>query len=160
MNLRKELIKMTDKKILVFDMDGTIADFYGVSGWLDDLNNHRTRPYEIAKPLYNMVELVKILKDLKKIGYVIAITTWLSQNSTKEYDDRVRKAKLEWLKKYSFPYDEIHLVKYGTTKANCTRKLGGFQILVDDNEKVRKGWNLGATINANEDIIEKLKELL
>lgn len=151
---------MTDKKVLVFDMDGTIADFYGVSGWLDDLNNHRTRPYEIAKPLYNMVELVKILKDLKKIGYVIAITTWLSQNSTKEYDDRVRKAKLEWLKKYSFPYDEIHLVKYGTTKANCTRKLGGFQILVDDNEKVRKGWNLGATINANENIIEKLKELL
>lgn len=151
---------MTDKKILVFDMDGTIADFYGVSGWLDDLNNHRTRPYEIAKPLYDMVELVKILKDLKKIGYVIAITTWLSQNSTKEYDDRVRKAKLEWLKKYSFPYDEIHLVKYGTTKANCTRKLGGFQILVDDNEKVRKGWNLGDTINANENIIEKLKELL
>ena len=151
---------MTDKKILVFDMDGTIADFYGVSGWLDDLNNHRTRPYEIAKPLYNMVELVKILKDLKKIGYVIAITTWLSANSTKEYDDRVRKAKLEWLKKYSFPYDEIHLVKYGTTKANCTRKLGGFQILVDDNEKIRKGWNLGATINANENIIEKLKELL
>ena len=151
---------MTDKKILVFDMDGTIADFYGVSGWLDDLNNYCTRPYEIAKPLYNMVELVKILKDLKKIGYVIAITTWLSQNSTKEYDDRVRKAKIEWLKKYSFPYDEIHLVKYGTTKANCTRKLGGFQILVDDNEKVRKGWNLGATINANENIIEKLKELL
>jgi len=151
---------MTDKKVIVFDMDGTIADFYGVSGWLDDLNNHRTRPYEIAKPLYNMVELVKILKDLKKIGYVIAITTWLSANSTKEYDDRVRKAKLEWLKKYSFPYDEIHLVKYGTTKANCTRKLGGFQILVDDNEKIRKGWNLGATINANENIIEKLKELL
>lgn len=151
---------MTDKKVIVFDMDGTIADFYGVNGWLDDLNNYRTRPYEIAKPLYNMVELVKILKDLKKIGYVIAITTWLSQNSTKEYDDRVRKAKIEWLKKYSFPYDEIHLVKYGTTKANCTRKLGGFQILVDDNEKVRKGWNLGATINANENIIEKLKELL
>jgi phosphoglycolate phosphatase-like HAD superfamily hydrolase len=151
---------MTDKKVLVFDMDGTIADFYGVNGWLDDLNNHCTRPYEIAKPLYNMVELAKILEDLKKIGYVIAITTWLSANSTKEYDDRVRKAKLEWLKKYSFPYDEIHLVKYGTTKANCTRKLGGFQILVDDNEKVRKGWNLGATINANEDIIEKLKELL
>jgi hypothetical protein len=160
MNLRKELIKMTDKKVLVFDMDGTIADFYGVDNWLDDLNNYCTRPYEIAKPLYDMVELVNLLEELKKIGYIIAITTWLSANSTKEYDDRVRKAKLEWLKKYSFPYDEIHLVKYGTTKANCTRKLGGFQILVDDNEKVRKGWNLGATINANEDIIEKLKELL
>lgn len=160
MNLRKELIKMTDKKVIVFDMDGTIVDFYGVSGWLNDLNNHRTRPYEIAEPLYDMVELANLLEELKKIGYIIAITTWLSANSTKEYDNEVRKAKIEWLKKYSFPYDEIHLVKYGTTKANCTRKLGGFQILVDDNEKVRKGWNLGATIDANENIIEILKALL
>ena len=24
-------------KVLVFDMDGTIADFYGVDGWLDCL---------------------------------------------------------------------------------------------------------------------------
>ena len=160
MDLRKELIKMTDKKVIVFDMDGTIADFYGVSGWLDDLNNHRTRPYEIAEPLYDMVELANLLEELKKIGYIIAITTWLSANSTKEYDNEVRKAKLEWLARYNFPYDEIHLVKYGTTKANCTRKLGGFQILVDDNEKVRKGWNLGATIDANENIIEMLKALL
>lgn len=160
MNLRKELIKMTDKKVIVFDMDGTITDFYGVSGWLDDLNNHRTRPYEIAKPLYDMVELANLLEELKEIGYIIAITTWLSANSTKEYDNEVRKAKLEWLARYNFPYDEIHLVKYGTTKANCTRKLGGFQILVDDNEKVRKGWNLGATIDANENIIEMLKALL
>ena len=28
------------------------------------------------------------------------------------------------------------------------------------NEKVRKGWTLGETINANENIIEKLVELL
>ena len=160
MNLRKELIKMTDKKVIVFDMDGTIADFYGVDNWLDDLNNHSTRPYEIAKPLYDMVELANLLEELKKIGYIIAITTWLSANSTKEYDNEVRKAKLEWLARYGFPYDEIHLVKYGTTKANCTRKLGGFQILVDDNEKVRNGWNLGATIDANENIIEMLKALL
>jgi hypothetical protein len=154
------MIKMTDNKVIVFDMDGTIADFYGVNGWLDDLNNRCTRPYEVAKPLYDMNELCELLEELKKIGYIIAITTWLSANSTREYDNEVRKAKLNWLARYGFPYDEIHLVKYGTTKANCTRKLGGFQILVDDNEKVRKGWNLGDTINANENIIEKLKELL
>lgn len=151
---------MTDTKVIVFDMDGTIADFYGVNGWLDDLNNYCTRPYEIAEPLYDMNELCKLLEELKKIGYIIAITTWLSANSTKEYDNKVRKAKLKWLAKYGFPYDEIHLVKYGTTKANCTRKLGGFQILIDDNEKIRNGWNLGATIDANENIIEMLKALL
>lgn len=151
---------MSKTKVIVFDMDGTIADFYGVNGWLDDLNNYCTRPYEIAKPLYDMNELCELLEELKKIGYIIAITTWLSANSTREYDNRVRKAKLEWLAKYGFPYDEIHLVKYGTTKANCTRKLGGFQILVDDNEKVRNGWNLGTTIDANKNIIEMLKALL
>ena len=151
---------MTDKKVIVFDMDGTIADFYGVEGWLNDLESHNTRPYEIAAPLYDMNELCELLNELKEIGYIIAITTWLSANSTREFDNRVRKAKLEWLARYGFPYDEIHLVKYGTTKANCTRKLGGYQILVDDNEKVRKGWNLGATIDANENITEMLKALI
>ena len=51
------------------------------------------------------------------------------------------------------------MVKYGTTKANCTRHISGFQILVDDNEKVRKGWTLGDTINANENTLEKLINL-
>jgi hypothetical protein len=72
----------------------------------------------------------------------------------------VRKAKREWLERYNFPFDEIHLVAYGTTKANCTRKKGGYQILIDDNAKVRNGWNLGSTINANENILEKLWALL
>jgi hypothetical protein len=69
-------------------------------------------------------------------------------------------AKLEWLEMHNFPFDEVHMVKYGTTKANCTRHYGGFQILVDDNEKVRKGWTLGDTINANENILKELEKLL
>ena len=151
---------MAKEKILVFDMDGTIADLYGVEGWLEDLRAENARPYEIAEPLYNMMVLNTILDMFKAIGWKIAVTTWLAKDSTKKYDEKVRKAKLEWLAKYDFPFDEIHLVKYGTTKANCTRKNGGFQVLVDDNEKVRKGWTLGDTINANENIIEKLLELL
>ena len=151
---------MTETKVIVFDMDGTIADLYSVEGWLPMLRAENPTPYEIAKPMYNMSELIEILNELKKIGYIIAITTWLAMGSTKEYDKQVRLAKLAWLEKYDFPYDEIHLVKYGTTKANCTRKLGGYQILVDDNEKIRNGWNLGTTINANENIIEQLRMLL
>ena len=122
-------------KILVFDMDGTIADLYGVIGWLPMLRNEDPTPYVKANPMYDM-------------------------DSTKEYDKKVRKAKTEWLKKYRFPFDEIHLVKYGTTKANCTRKYKGYQILVDDNETVRKGWTLGNTINANENILGELVKLI
>ena len=97
---------------------------------------------------------------LKNDGWRIAVTSWLAKDSSPEYDAKVRQAKKNWLNRYDFPYDEIHLVKYGTTKADCTRKHGGIQILVDDNEKVRNGWHLGDTINANENIIPILSSLI
>ena len=147
-------------KTLVFDMDGTIADLYGVHNWLEDLRTENPRPYEQARPMYSMTALNTLLSAFKASGWRIVVTTWLAKGSSKEYNDLVRQAKLAWLEKYKFPYDEIHLVKYGTTKANCTRKLGGFQVLVDDNECIRKGWHLGATINANENIMDKLINLL
>ena len=148
------------KKTLVFDMDGTIADFYGVQGWLEDIRSGNPRPYIVAEPMYDMEVLRVILEALKAQGWTIVVTSWLAKGSDKSFDEVTRIAKRDWLTRYNFPADEIHLVKYGTTKANCTRKIGGFQILVDDNEQVRKGWNLGATINANENIVEKLCELL
>ena len=148
------------KRTLVFDMDGTIANFYGVSNWLEDIRNGNPRPYIVAEPLYDMETLREILNLLKLQGWTIAVTSWLAKGSDKEFDELTRIAKREWLAKYEFPFDEIHLVKYGTTKANCTRKNKGYQILVDDNEQVRKGWNLGDTINANENILEKLVDLL
>ena len=151
---------MAQEKILVFDMDGTLADFYGVNGWLQYLEEQNPTPYIVAKPLYDMVALASVLNILKIKGWKIVVTSWLAKDSTKEFNREVRQAKREWLKEYNFPFDEIHLVKYGTTKANCTRKLGGYQILVDDNEQVRNGWNLGATINANENILDKLIDLM
>lgn len=147
-------------KTLVFDMDGTIANLYGVEGWLEMLRAEDATPYKVAEPMYDMDSLAELLKLLKEIGWTVAVTSWLAMGATKAYDKEVRKAKREWLEKYNFPFDEIHLVKYGTTKADCTRKNGGFQILVDDNEKVRNGWNLGDTINAQENIMEKLADLL
>lgn len=147
-------------KVLVFDMDGTIADFYGVVGWLDYLNESNPCPYEVALPLYDMVYLTSLLHILKAQGWKIIITSWLAKDSSKAFDAEVRRAKKEWLAYYNFPYDAIHLVKYGTTKANCTRKLGGYQVLVDDNENVRKGWRLGSTIDANKNILRELEKLI
>ena len=114
----------------------------------------------MAEPLYDMEKLRIVLEMLKIFGWRIVVTSWLAKDSSKEFDKEVRQAKLEWLDTFNFPYDEIHLVKYGTTKANCTRKLGGYQIIVDDNESVRNGWSLGATIDANEDILPYLYELI
>lgn len=148
------------KKMLVFDMDGTIADLYSVENWLADLIAENTRPYEIAEPMYNMVELNNVLNMLKADGWTIAVTTWTAKNGTKQYNKAVGYAKIAWLKKYDFPYDEIHIVKYGTTKANCTRAKADYQILVDDNASVRNGWTLGNTIDANNNIITELEKLI
>lgn len=146
-------------KMLVFDMDGTIADLYGIKNWLHMILTGNPAPYYNAKPKYDMQVLNDIIHRLKARGWRIAITTWLAKDVTEEYNKEVRKAKLEWLRKVNFPYDEIHLVKYGTTKADCTRKRGGYQILIDDNETIRKGWTLGRTIDAKKNILKELADL-
>ena len=150
----------TFTRALVFDMDGTIADFYGVPNWLTYLEQEDVFPYVNAEPLYDMAELCDILRNLQTKGWTIVVTTWLAKDATKEYNKRTAYAKKEWLKRFDFPADEIHCLKYGTTKADATRKKGGFQILVDDNKKVRDGWTLGTTVNATYDIMNFLKALL
>ena len=69
------------EKMLVFDMDGTIADLYGVENWLPDLRSENPRPYVMAKPMYDMDTLVSILDLLKTQRWKIAVTTWLSKDT-------------------------------------------------------------------------------
>lgn len=151
---------LTERKVLVFDMDGTLNKFEEVEGWLDDLKNESVRPYLEAKPKYDMDVFCQLVERLRFDGWMICITTWLAGGASKAYNEAVRRAKREWLDVWGMPYDKLSMVKHGTTKANCTRKLGGFQILFDDNEKVRKGWTLGDSVDANEDIIPYLENLL
>lgn len=148
-------------KTLVFDMDGTLVDLYGVEDWLTQLRAYNPNPYIIAKPLHDMEVIKSLLEVLKAQGWRIVVTSWLSKETTPEYDAMVRLAKPYWLDLYEFPYDELHFVKYGTTKAECTRKLGGYQVLVDDNEQVRKGWHLGNTIDpVHENLVVELINLI
>lgn len=66
-------------KILVFDMDGTIADLYGVTNWLKSLQNNDPSPYYNANPLYDMDVLTDLLDALKSLGWKIVVTTWLAK---------------------------------------------------------------------------------
>jgi len=147
-------------RTLVFDMDGTIANLYGVENWLTALRNSDVTPYEVAEPMYDMALLNSVLNQFRLEGWKVVVTSWLAKNSTKAYNKAVAKAKTDWLEKYNFPYDELHIVKYGTRKDTCTKRLGGYQILIDDNADVRNDWKLGNTIDANNDIVEKLFEIL
>ena len=70
------------------------------------------------------------------------------------------KEKVDWLARYNFPADEIHCVPYGTPKHTVTQHYGGYQILFDDNQKVREEWKLGETVDANQNILPYLMKLI
>lgn len=148
-------------KMICFDMDGTIANLYSVPHWLDKLRAEDSSPYSDAAPMWDMEELRKVLLLLASEGWEVRVISWLSKDSSESYKNEVRKAKLEWLAKYDFPYRRCHLVAYGTTKADCVRRWASPAILVDDNEKVRNGWHLGETIDPTKvNLIEELRKLL
>lgn len=163
LNTMKEYLdNKTVEKKLVFDMDGTLADFYGVDGWLEYLKNSDATPYEIAKPLVDFAEFNSLLKQLQIAGYKVVVTSWLAKNASKEFDKKVRQAKKAWLGKYGMPIDEIHFVKYGTPKQQCSK--GDEQILFDDNADVRKSFENSrhgrfAVDVTTTDICEYLKKL-
>ena len=69
-------------KAIYFDMDGTIADLYGVDSWLDYLIAEQTKPYREAKPLVNMRQLAKVLNTLKAQGWEIVIISWLAKSGS------------------------------------------------------------------------------
>lgn len=123
---------MTITKALYFDMDGTLADFYGVPNWLDCLMNGDSFPYEVAKPLLNFSALARKLHTLQREGWTIGIISWLAKNNTSDFDTRVTIAKENWLKKHlpSVTFDEIHIVPYGTPKSSICKIKNG--ILFDD----------------------------
>jgi len=145
---------MTETRVINFDMDGTIANLYGVEGWLDDIINNNARPYEIAKPLVNMSALARVLNRLHKEGYIINIISWLAKNSNAEYDKAVTNAKIGWLKKHlaSVKFDNVFIVPYGTPKQTLASG-----ILFDDEKPNRKNWN-GQAYDVN-NIIGVLKAL-
>lgn len=148
-------------KSINFDLDGSVCALYSVPNWLEKLRAEDPSPYLDAEPMWDMEKLAKVLSLLKSAGWEINIITWLSMNSSEEYKDAVRAAKLAWLDKWGFVYDHFHGVQYGATKADSVRKRTDYGILIDDNEKVRNGWSLGATIDPTKvDIIEALISLL
>lgn len=155
---------MKNLKMICFDMDGTIVDFYGVKGWLEMGNSGNTTPYEIAKPLWDMVKLAAILQKARAKGIEVRIITWLWNGGNADFAERTRQAKREWLAKYGFPFDYFHGVKYGATKADSIRRYlakDETAIIFDDSEKVRKGWHLGEAVNPQtENIIEYLQGIL
>ena len=141
-------------KNIYFDMDGTIADLYGVDNWLEDLLHESVRPYAEARPLINLQALARILNRLITCGYTVNVISWTSRGGSDEYNKAVAKVKIQWLKKHlaSVKFTSIQILPYGTPK-----ELFGQGILFDDEKHNRESWGEGAY--SEKEIFEVLKGL-
>ena len=138
-----------------FDLDGTLANLYGVEGWLPMLEAHDETPYVIAEPLLRLNIFARMINKLQREGYRLGVLSWLSKDNDADYNERVTNAKLEWLARHlpSVVWDRIIIIPYGTPKENyCETPL---DILFDDELKNRDNWN-GIAYDVN-NIIEILK---
>ena len=144
-------------KAIYFDMDGTIANLYGVENWLDYLIASDTTPYRVAKPLINMNSLARLLNRLQAEGYHIGIVSWLSKCGTETYNAETTATKMDWLNRHlhSVHWNEVKIVPYGTPKQEVVDVVGG--ILFDDEVQNRTNW-IGTAYDVD-NIIEILKGL-
>lgn len=120
-----------------FDMDGTIADLYGVDNWLNDILTEKTRAYEIARGL-NLAQVARAINRAKARGHKVGIVTWLPRDGAREYCDRVATAKRAWLAKHlpAVKWDFVDILPYGAPKQNAREG-----ILFDDEKPNRDNWN-------------------
>lgn len=142
-------------KWIWFDMDGTIANLYGVENWLADLRAESVRPYAEAMPMLNFSLFARLLNRLQANGWKLGIISWTAKSGTEAYNMAVEVAKRAWLAKHlpSVEWDEIKVVRYGTDKLTAT----GGGILFDDEQGNRSAWGEGAY--TPEQIVEILKGL-
>lgn len=125
---------------ICFDMDGTIANLYGVKGWLAYLEAEDTTPYKEAKVLVKMSALARRLNTLQAQGHKLVIISWTSKSGSETYNKAVAEVKRAWLAKHlpSVRWDEINIINYGTNKANFAKSAQ--DVLFDDEAKNRDAW--------------------
>ena len=138
-----------------FDMDGTIADLYGVDGWLEAIMARDTKPYAIAHGLGNLALIARLLNKAQKNGHEIGVITWTAKVNDPVYHAKVYAEKLGWLAKHlpSVAWDTILVKPYGTDKKTAC----GDGILFDDETANREAWGVGAYEPA--EIVKVLKGL-
>lgn len=142
---------------ICFDMDGTIANFYGVANWLKYLEAEDTKPYEEATVLLNMSILARYLNKLQRMGHELVIISWTAKHGTPKYNEAVAEVKKAWLRKHlnSVEWDEINIVPYGFGKWNFA--VDADDILFDDEAQNREAWTGKAYEPKN--ILEILKNI-
>lgn len=147
---------------IYFDMDGTIADLYGVENWLEKILEENESPFIEALPLCDMDILSNFINETQAKGYSVGVITWSPLNARKEYKLRVKRAKEKWLATHlpDVEFDNIHVISYGVPKAKYN-EYGEDAILFDDDREVLSNWNGQAELVVNpNNLLEKMEKYM
>lgn len=128
------------KQIVYLDMDGTIANLYGIENWLDGLRQEKNGLFLNCDILVSQEKLFSIFPQ--EI-FDIRILSMTPKDATKEYCETVKQEKNLWLDKHFPALKKRIYLKYGHNKNLKNSKNA---ILVDDNEMIRNTWN-GLALN-------------
>lgn len=128
----------TMNKVVYFDMDGTIADLYGVSDCFKRLDNMDAAVYSEAKPIDKYINM---LKEFHTMGYKVVILSALGMVSSKQFDEDTIRNKGIWLDTYVGKEYIDERIYIPNTKHKELYQLFGKGILVDDDDRVLMNWN-------------------
>jgi histidinol phosphatase-like enzyme len=124
-------------KIVYFDMDGTLADLYGVTNVFKRLDALDANVYSEAKPIDTYINM---LKEFKNMGYKVIILSCLGMISDKQFDKDTVRNKGLWLDKYVGKQYIDERIYIPNTK-HKEQYINEYGILVDDDDKVLMNWN-------------------
>ena len=124
-------------KIVYFDMDGTLADLYGVTNVFKRLDALDANVYSEAKPIDTYINM---LKEFKNMGYKVVILSCLGMISDKQFDKDTVRNKGLWLDKYVGKQYIDERIYIPNTK-HKEQYINEYGILVDDDDKVLMNWN-------------------
>jgi hypothetical protein len=126
---------------LIFDMDGTIADLYGKSDWLETIR--ASKPvFADLRPMAGFERVLEALETLTSItsNVEVVIASWLPMNASGNYERACAIEKAEWLQNTGFNavVNQSNFVPYGTPKSEfVSHDMETINILFDDNAEVR-----------------------
>jgi len=129
------------EKIKVYlDMDGTIADLYGIENWLPRLRASDNKIFLECEP---MIDEETLFRTFPEETHDIRILSMTPKDASMEYCEDVINQKNAWLDRY-FPKLQKRIYrKYGNNK-NLRNSVNA--LLVDDSEPIRNTWK-GIAIN-------------
>ena len=136
-----EKLKMKlNKSHIIFDLDGTLYNLYGIDNWLKKVESGDPSVFTEGETLVNTEALNKKIEVFKKMGCTFSVVTWLPMGATDKYKKECYSRKMNWCRENLPTISEVNIIDYGIGK-HLYRKKDKFNYLIDDNLEINDKFN-------------------